>query len=97
MSLDRKALIAFLALVCFMPRATFAYNSPAPQQMEEKSAAERLTADTSRMTPGGATFKVPAGWSIVTGKNLVILEPPESDTHIAIVNSEAADAKTKNS
>jgi hypothetical protein len=35
---------------------------------------------------------VPSGWSIVSGKNLVILEPPESDTHIAIVDSQAADA-----
>jgi CubicO group peptidase (beta-lactamase class C family) len=92
MSLDRNALAALLALVSFMPRATFAYNSSEPPQVEGKSAPERLTADTSRVTPGGATFKVPAGWSIVTGKNLVILEPPESDTHIAIVDSEAADA-----
>ncbi len=51
-----------------------------------------MTADTPRVTPGGATFTVPSGWSIVTGKNLVILEPPEADTHIAIVDSPAADA-----
>lgn len=98
MSLDRNALAALLALVSFMPSATFAdnssaaYSSSAPPQVGEKSAPERLTAETSRVTPGGATFKVPAGWSIVTGKNLVILEPPETDTHIAIVDSEAADA-----
>src|ERR1019366_8840416 len=49
-------------------------------------------ADTTRVTPGGATFTVPSGWSIVTGKNLVILEPPEADTHVAIVDSPAADA-----
>jgi CubicO group peptidase (beta-lactamase class C family) len=51
-----------------------------------------LVADTPRITPGGATFTVPAGWSITTGKNLVILEPPEIDTHIAIFDSQAADA-----
>jgi len=34
------------------------------------------------------------GWSIVTGKNLVVLEPPETDTHIAIVDCQAADAKS---
>jgi CubicO group peptidase (beta-lactamase class C family) len=51
-----------------------------------------VAADTPRVTPGGATFTVPSGWSIETGKNLVILEPPETDTHIAIVDSQAADA-----
>ena len=35
---------------------------------------------------------VPAGWSVVTGKNLVILQPPEADTHIAIVDTQASDA-----
>jgi len=91
MSMYRNALVALLAFAAFMPGAMFAYNSPAPQ-VEEKSAPERVAADTPRVTPGGATFKVPAGWSIVTGKNLVILEPPETDTHIAIVDSQAADA-----
>jgi len=51
-----------------------------------------VAADTPRVTPGGATFTAPSGWSIVTDKNLVILEPPEADTHIAIVDSQAADA-----
>jgi CubicO group peptidase (beta-lactamase class C family) len=53
-----------------------------------------VATDTPRVTPGGATFKIPAGWSIVTGRNLVILEPPETDTHIAIVDSRAADANS---
>jgi len=56
-------------------------------------APERLAADTPRVTPGGATFTVPSGWSIGTSKNLVLLTPPETDTHIAIVDSQAADAK----
>jgi len=51
-----------------------------------------VTSDTPRVTPGGATFTAPSGWSMVTGKNLVILEPPEADTHIAIVDCQAADA-----
>ncbi len=45
------------------------------------------------MTPGGATFTVPSGWAIKTGKSLVILEPPEPDTHIAIIDSQSADAR----
>jgi len=63
-----------------------------PQASEERSAPERLAADTPRITPGGATFTVPSGWSIVTGKHLVILAPPEPDTHIVIFDSQAADA-----
>ncbi|HLZ40651.1 MAG TPA: serine hydrolase domain-containing protein [Candidatus Sulfotelmatobacter sp.] len=59
---------------------------------QEKSTPERVSADTPRVTPGGATFTVPSGWSIVSGKNLVILEPPEPDTHIAIFDSQAGDA-----
>src|SRR5215472_14173003 len=62
-------------------------------QGEARSAPERLAADTPRVTPAGATFTVPTGWSISTGKNLVVLEPPETDTHIVIVDSQAADAK----
>jgi CubicO group peptidase (beta-lactamase class C family) len=65
--------------------------SESPQAIAS-SAAERVAADTPRITPGGATFTVPGGWAIVTGKNLVILAPPESDSHIAIFDSQAADA-----
>ena len=60
---------------------------------QEKTAPERVSADTPRSTACGATFTVPAGWSIATSKNMVILEPPDADAHIAIVDSQAADAK----
>jgi CubicO group peptidase (beta-lactamase class C family) len=63
------------------------------QATETKPAVERMTVDSPRVTSAGATFKVPAGWSIETRKELVILTPPETDTHIAIVDSQAADAK----
>jgi hypothetical protein len=93
MSMHRTALVAFLAFTTFAQRATSASILPAsPQEAEVRSEPERVAADMPRVTPGGATFTVPSGWSIVTGKNLVVLEPPETDTHIAIVNSQAADA-----
>src|SRR5882762_10748363 len=93
MSMYRTALVAFLAFTTFGQRATCVSNLAAsPQSAEARSAPERVAADTPRVTPGGATFMVPSGWSIVSGKNLVILEPPETDTHIAIVDSQAADA-----
>jgi CubicO group peptidase (beta-lactamase class C family) len=93
MSMYRTALVALLAFTTFAQRAMSASNPPAsPQAAEARSAPERVTSDTPRVTPGGATFTAPSGWSMVTGKNLVILEPPEADTHIAIVDCQAADA-----
>ena len=93
MSVYRTAMVALLAFNSIAQRATSASNPPAsPQAAEARSAPERVAADTPRVTPGRATFTAPSGWSIVTDKNLVILEPPEADTHIAIVDSQAADA-----
>ena len=63
------------------------------QAAETKPAIEQVTADTPRVTPGGASFKVPSGWSIETKKDFVILTPPETDTHIAIVDAQSADAR----
>jgi len=59
---------------------------------QERSAPERVAADTPRVSPGGASFKVPAQWSIVTAKDIVILEAPEPDTHIVIFDAQANDA-----
>jgi CubicO group peptidase (beta-lactamase class C family) len=93
MSLYRTAALAFLAFTIFAQRAASGSNLPAsPQAAEARSGSERVAADTPRVTPGGATFTVPSGWSIMTGKNMVMLEAPETDTHIAIVDSQAADA-----
>src|ERR1700721_2977060 len=89
----RSALLALLAIMMFAPSGVSASNPPAsPQTAETKSAPELVTADTPRVTPGGATFTVPAGWSIVTGKDLVLVTPPETDTHLAIFDAQAADA-----
>src|ERR1700746_1711371 len=44
---------------------------------EARAKAEMVSADTAKVSPGGATFTVPAGWSIETGKDLVVLTPPE--------------------
>ena len=93
MSMYQTVLAAFLAFTIFAPRAASASNFPASAQTAEtRSAPELVATDTPRTTPGGATFTVPAGWSFVTGKNLIILTPPETDSHIAIFDSQAADA-----
>jgi CubicO group peptidase (beta-lactamase class C family) len=63
-------------------------NAAGPQ-----NTGERVSADSPHATPGGATFTVPSGWSIASGKDLVLLEAPESDTHIAIFDAHASNAK----
>jgi CubicO group peptidase (beta-lactamase class C family) len=62
-------------------------------QAVQAAAPERVASDTQRFTSGGAQFTVPAGWSIATQKNLVLLTPPEADTHLVIVDTQAPDAK----
>lgn len=84
--------VIFLALI--VPALLAATCNGFSQEVEAKSAPERLAADARRTTAGGATFTAPSGWSVTTGKNLVVLEAPETDTHIAIVDSDASDAKT---
>jgi hypothetical protein len=64
---------------------------PSPQA-PARSAPERVAADSQRATPGGATFTVPAGWSIDAGASSAILETPEQDTHVAVVDVHASDA-----
>ena len=94
MSIYRTALVAFLTFSTFAPRPIYSSAlSRSSQASETRSVPERVATDTPRVTPGGATFTVPTGWSVETGKNMVILAPPESDTHIAIVDSKAADAQ----
>ncbi|HLJ27266.1 MAG TPA: serine hydrolase domain-containing protein [Candidatus Angelobacter sp.] len=93
MPIRRTILLAFVTLAALAWGAAARSTSQPSAQGDAKSGQERLAADTPRVTPGGATFTVPAGWSITTGKDMVILEPPEPDAHIVIVDSQAADAK----
>ncbi|MCU1310328.1 MAG: hypothetical protein JWO20_1453 [Candidatus Angelobacter sp.] len=93
MSIRRRRLLAFLiAAAVVQGSVCFSTALASSQSPQGKAAPEVLAADTPRATPDGATFTVPSGWSIVTGKNLVIVQPPETDTHIAVVDSHAADA-----
>ena len=55
------------------------------------SRAQALAADTAQTTVEGATFIAPAGWSVVVRGAATILTPPESDSHIALVDVHAPD------
>ncbi len=81
-----------LALTLVIPLASTAAARGEEPAAQPAPAAERVAADTPRATPAGATFKVPAGWTITTRGSMTILEPPETDSHLAIVDVEAKDA-----
>jgi CubicO group peptidase (beta-lactamase class C family) len=51
-----------------------------------------MAADTPRATPAGVTFTAPSGWSVLSREAAVVLEPPEPDSHVAIVEVQATDA-----
>ena len=69
--------------------ATAPEATPSPAQ---QPPVERLTADAPKTTVEGATFVAPAGWSIAVRGPATILEPPEPDSHIALVDVHAKDA-----
>lgn len=54
---------------------------------------ETLAADTPRTTVAGNTFVAPAGWSIWTQPPATILEAPEGDSRIALVDVTADSAE----
>lgn len=56
-------------------------------------STETVEKDTPRATPAGTTFTVPAGWTMTRKGSMVILDPPEPDSHIAIVDVQAKDAE----
>jgi CubicO group peptidase (beta-lactamase class C family) len=55
-------------------------------------AQQHLTTDTAATTAAGATFTAPADWRFAERAALRLLEPPEGDSHLAIVDVQAADA-----
>ena len=58
----------------------------------ESGAAETIDKDSPKATPAGATFTAPAGWTKATEGSMVVLAPPEGDTHLVIVDVTAKDA-----
>jgi CubicO group peptidase (beta-lactamase class C family) len=56
------------------------------------SAPEHLTADTPKQTVAGATFVAPAGWSVAVRGPATILEAPEGDSRLALVDVRAPTA-----
>jgi CubicO group peptidase (beta-lactamase class C family) len=80
----------FLLVVVWALLAPGWLGAGAVAAQEVRSKAELVQADTAKVSPRGATFRVPAGWTIEMGKDLVVLTPPETDTHVAIFDAGAA-------
>ena len=55
-------------------------------------SSEQIASETKRSTPAGATFTAPPAWSMRGEANLIVLTPPEPDSHLSIVDVKAADA-----
>ncbi len=67
-------------------------SSAASSQTPPAAASEVLAADTPRTTVEGNKFIAPAGWRIEVRGPATILEPPEGQSHIALVDVQSKDA-----
>ncbi len=81
-----------LLLVSLLGGNALAHPAPQAQQAGAKPTPELVEADSPRSTPGGATFVIPAGWSIASDASSANLQPPEPGTHLVIQDVHAADA-----
>ena len=75
------SLLAGLAAAPLLAQAA----APAPAA----PAMERAPADIPRATSAGTTFTLPSGWAMTTKGALVLLDPPETNSHLALVDVDA--------
>jgi CubicO group peptidase (beta-lactamase class C family) len=79
----------FLVLLTSMPLPS---SSASSQQPPATTSAEVLAADTPRTTLEGNKFIAPAGWRIESRGPATILEAPEGNSRIVLVDVKAPDA-----
>jgi len=65
---------------------------PAEKPAAPSASVEKLAADTLKTTVLGNTFVAPAGWSVIVRGAATVLEAPEGDSHIALVDVRGEDA-----
>jgi CubicO group peptidase (beta-lactamase class C family) len=89
-------LIASSAAVTALNTTAIAETQPPP---DTASPAVAASTDTPETTPSGATFTQPQSWTLERHATFVVLNPPEPDTHVAIVDvasaTDATDAASK--
>jgi CubicO group peptidase (beta-lactamase class C family) len=78
--------IGVLTLVLSLSFAGAAIGQPATPSIE------LLSADTPFTTASGTTFTAPSGWRVTSAASTKVLEPPEADSRLALVDVRAANA-----
>ena len=84
---------ALLPLACVVAGCTTTTPQTASSATTPDAGRERLTRDTPRATTEGNTFIAPAGWSIVVRGPATILEPPEGNSAIALIDVHATSSE----
>jgi len=84
--------MAILFSLILLPFWTAYSFGPATPPSQHSSPAERLSTDTSKTTTMGTTFIAPAGWSVVVRAPATIVEAPEGDSRVALIDVRAKDA-----
>jgi len=91
MPLHNRSGHAFLLNACLL-LACSCGRAEAPPEAGTGPEPERLAADTPMETVEGATFLAPAAWSVSVRGPATILEAPEGDSRLALVDVRAPDA-----
>ncbi|MBP7147911.1 MAG: beta-lactamase family protein [Acidobacteria bacterium] len=88
----RTLTLAALTLTLLLPLPAYSQAPELPPEapVAPPAAPETVDDDTPRTTPAGATFTVPAGWTVTTRGASTVLTPPETDSHVAIVDVPSA-------
>jgi CubicO group peptidase (beta-lactamase class C family) len=81
--MPRRLVLSILVLVAALAWA---------QQPASPVPEERLSADAPRTTIGGVAFTAPRDWSLTRRESLTLLQAPEGDLTVALVDIEAPDA-----
>jgi CubicO group peptidase (beta-lactamase class C family) len=81
-----------LGLALSIGFASVAVGALSAASQVNSPAGERLAANTPLATASGATFTAPSDWSVSSGPDMSVLAPPEADSHLALVDVQAADA-----
>ena len=79
------ATACLLALTSFSRASTYTVG-------QTGAARTQVAAESPQHTTGGATFVAPAGWTVTVRGPATILEAPERDSHLALVDVRAPTA-----
>jgi CubicO group peptidase (beta-lactamase class C family) len=91
--MKRLHCVALVLLPILFSVQSFTSGRLLAKQASTETASEKLTADTSKTTVLGNTFVAPKDWTIRVKGNATILEAPEGDSWVALVDVQAKTAE----